>query len=423
MRNSGFNHQLQLVSARFSFFWMVAANLVGMWMAALLIWPRAGEWTGRFGYGRWMPLHMDWHLYGWCSLPLLGLLFRWFLTGNERSPRHALAGFFMWSFALFLGGFLCLFGLTSGKLFLMWSGPSRILFPAVQAFIWSLLAGHVVKRWKDEGWSTGVNLRLVVLLVLSSSPIALFIASGQSVYPPVDPASGGATGHSLLASTLGIIGVFGLMPHLAGATGYHRATIAGRLYLGAFLASVLAWMLLDHGNESNTQPGQILGLAVLLPWIPLIGFYFLSFEWGKSLHVWVLSFLGWWLLLTLTGFATFLSPVLTILKFTNGMVAHAHLAMGGMITSFNMVVLAVLGDRDRQGAWTDPGGWWMWQSGCLVYVLAMLIQGFREGLDPSVLYSENTLTNLAYSARFLAGAAMLAASLRWLVLSFKYESR
>ncbi|MGY8717962.1 MAG: hypothetical protein ACKVI3_09295, partial [Verrucomicrobiia bacterium] len=32
--------------------WWVAANLVGVWLAALLIWPQWGDWIAPFSYGR-----------------------------------------------------------------------------------------------------------------------------------------------------------------------------------------------------------------------------------------------------------------------------------------------------------------------------------------------------------------------------------
>ena len=423
MEARAFNRRLQLITARYSFFWMLAANLVGVWMAAVLVWPEAGQLTGSLGYGRWMPLHMDWHLYGWCSLPLVGLLLKVYLVPGRDAPGHLHAGFLAWSTGLLLVGVMCLLGLTSGKLFLAWSGPSRIVFPAVQVFLWMLLMGHYLRRWPGLGeadWS--FRLKGVFLIGLLASPVALYVASGRSVYPPIDPESGGATGHSLLASTLGIIALFGIAPRALGIARSGTAGMVERIYLVAYMLSVLCWALLDHGNASNTQAGQIAGLGILLLWIPVVAAHYLSHEWTDNQRQWVLAFLFWWLLLPVTGFLTFLPRVLEVLKFTNGLVAHAHLAMAGMVTSFNMVVLSSLAREESPGQWSETGTFWSWQAGCLVYVVAMMVQGVREGRDPFVLFTGNTLTNLLYGLRFLAGLLMLAASGRWFIQTLDHES-
>ncbi len=418
-----FNRRLQSVTAFYSFFWMLAANLVGLWMAALLLWPEAGAWTGSLGYGRWMPLHMDWHLYGWCSLPLVGLLFHTYLVPERGSVRHLHAGYIAWSLGLLLAGIMCLLGLTSGKLFLDWSGPSRVLFPVAQVFLWMLLVGHFLRRWRER---PQVHLQLILkgimLLVLLASPIALYITSGRSVYPPIDPESGGATGHSLLASTLGVIALFGIAPRILGIGRTSLAVPVTRLFGTVFLLSLLGWAFLDHGNASNTQAGQVAGLAILLVWIPVVALYYLAHEWTEGQRPWMLAFLFWWLMLTISGFISFLPPVLELLKFTNGLVAHAHLAMAGMITSFNMVVLASMAQPREKNPWVDSGGFWLWQTGCFIYVVSMLVQGVREGHDPYVLYAENTITNLLYGLRFLAGLLMLVASFRWIALTPRNET-
>ena len=54
--------------------WLVAANAIGVLMAALLLWPALGDLLVPLSYGRWMALHLDWQLYGWCSVPIIGVL-------------------------------------------------------------------------------------------------------------------------------------------------------------------------------------------------------------------------------------------------------------------------------------------------------------------------------------------------------------
>lgn len=417
---SDLESEVQGIVSRFSLFWLACANGVGLWLSILLILPEAGNVAGSLTYGRWMPLHMDWHLYGWCSLPLVGLLFRYMLVDVPGALKDVRASLFVWSLALGLLGIVCLSGTSSGKLFLDWAGGARIAFPAAQVFLWTVVASHFVKRLRlAKGWNHDLFLRALVLMGLLASPVALFVTSGADVYPPIDPESGGATGQSLLASSLGIVILFAVMPAVLKVPLRVEGSWIRRFYWVALILSGLGWLVLDHGNASNTQPGQIMGLGILLGWVPLVWLYFKSFEWTSSSRWWCLSFLGWWMFLTINGFVAFLPPVLEIAKFTNAMVAHAHLAMAGMMTSLNMLILSCLGKEDADAAWSDPVSFVLWHLGTVVYVIIMTLQGVREGMDPFVLYGSDALTNLTYSIRLLAGILMLIASLRWLSHAFK----
>lgn len=172
-------------------------------------------------------------------------------------------------------------------------------------------------------------------------------------------------------------------------------------------------MLIEHGNATNESLNQIFGLGVLLVWVPLIVWYHRGFEWPSDLRLWQYAFYAWWGLLTVDGFITFLPGVLDVLKFTNAMVAHAHLAMAGMVGSLNMLILGSLGPSKASDPWLDRSAFWCWQLGTLAYVVVMTGEGVREGLQPQVLWGENGLTQALYLVRLLAGVSMLVASVRW----------
>lgn len=411
--------QLQQVTAAYSFLWLLLANLVGLWLALLLVWPELAAGLGEWTYGRWMPLHMDWQLYGWCALPLVGLLLSAFLSPRYGSrPGDLHVGFGAWSLALLLGGWSSLHGVVSGKLFLNWQGAGRVAFPVAQMVLVAVLGLAVWGAW-HAGRASKLELGIKVgaLLLLLSSPLALFITAGREVYPPIDPTSGGATGHSLLASSLGIILIFGLMPWLLRVP--QRATRVNqwKVFAAAYLISCGIWALIEHGNASNESLNQVLGLAVLLAWVPLVVWYHRGFVWPAGLRLWRYAFYAWWGLLTVDGFLTFLPGVLDVLKFTNAMVGHAHLAMAGMVSALNMLILGSLGSVESDDPWLDRSAFWLWQIGTCLYVLVMTVQGVREGLEPQVLWSENRLTHAIYLLRLLAGLLMLAASVRWCWLS------
>ena len=148
-------------TARHALFWLMGANAVGLLLSLLLLWPEFGDLLLPFTYGRWMPVHANAQLYGWCSLPLIGLLHAWYRppvshSGLDTAFRVATAG---WSASLALGVCSWLMGSNSGKLFVEWHGLARGALPVAMAGLWSVLAaatwlrrfGRQLRSW---GWAT-----------------------------------------------------------------------------------------------------------------------------------------------------------------------------------------------------------------------------------------------------------------------------
>jgi len=403
-------------------------------LAAELLWPALGDALAPLTYGRWMPLHLDWQLYGWCSLPLVGALLAWCL--DARHPRAALHGrvaLGAWSLALALGGVAWLGGVTSGKLFLDWHGWARAALSAAMVVLWTVCAAHAWWRRGASGERGTDVLRAVMLAGLLFVPGVLYWSAGRDVYPSVNPDSGGATGASLLGSTLALITLFGLLPlmlripkcHLLGDT-LSKNTYwvknqechligdtwvgGGRWFWGALAGSWAVFAGVDHGQASHHAWAQIAGLGLLIAWVPPAWAYFRLFAWSESARRWLGAAFGWWLLLVITGWITFLPGVSERLKFTNGLVAHAHLAMAGLVTSLNFVILRQLAPR------TEPrGNFRLWQGACAAHVAVLLALGWCEVERAGELFRSEAWTQAVYAARLAAGAAMLVASVRWLV--------
>jgi cytochrome c oxidase cbb3-type subunit 1 len=411
-----FRRALQTEAMRFSFGWLTAANLVGLLLSLLLLAPSASVLPAPLTYGRWMPLHMEWQLYGWCSLPLVGLVMRAFLRPGRGAVADARFAYAAWSAGLLAGGCVFLAGHVSGKLFLSWHGWTRAFFPLALCLVWSVPATHWLRGLGDR---TVPPLRkaaqAVLLLALAAVPFALFFSASRGVYPPVNPRSGGATGHSLLASTLGILGLFGAVPALLGRTRHRTPWFA--LYWAAYAGAWVVYLLIHHGTVSGAQPDQIRGLAVLLLMVPLLAGHINAWDWPAGARPWLAAFLLWWALLTVDGWVTFLPGLLDRLKFTNGLVAHAHMAMAGMVTAFNMLVLASLGDGHRGRVFGGGAAFFVWNGGCLAMVAVLLWQGWREGAGTGVLFGHDPATTAAYAVRAGAGAAMLLAGLAWFARS------
>ena len=91
------------MAARHALGWLVAANALGVWLSALLLWPRLGELTGEVSYGRILPLHLNWQLYGWSSLPLIGWLFSIYGVSRGSAARWTGPVVRAWSTVLMIG--------------------------------------------------------------------------------------------------------------------------------------------------------------------------------------------------------------------------------------------------------------------------------------------------------------------------------
>jgi cytochrome c oxidase cbb3-type subunit 1 len=390
--------------ARHSLGWLVAANLVGLWLAALLVWPALGDLVAPLSYGRWIPLHLDWELYGWCSLPLVGSLMAWCL--DRRHPAvlvHARVALVAWSLALALGGIAWLGGVTSGKLFLEWHGWARPVLPVAMLVLWVILGAHTWWRW--PGLAAGGRLGRVALLApLVLVPSLLYWASDRRGYAAVNPDSGGATGASLLGSTLVIITLFLLLPVLLGVR-RQRSTGAAWPALGLSWA---VFALLDHGNTSHHDAAQIAGLGLLLFWVLALAWYWRSFTWQAAAAPWRTAALVWWAALVVNGWISFLPGVSEKLKFTDGLVAHSHLAMAGLATCSGGLILAELTAR----AVSRPA-FVAWQAGCALQIVALLFLGWAEAVDPGASYRGEAWPQSLLAFRLAAGAVMTLASVRW----------
>lgn len=384
--------------------WLFAANVVGVWLAIVILWPAAGDLVAPFTYGRWVPLHLNWQLYGWCSLPLVGGLLAWCL--DRRHPavdRHARLALGAWSLALGLGGIAWLGGMTSGRLFLDWHGWARPLLPAAMHILWAFLAAHT--WWRRREFSPGQRcLRLAVLGALLVVPSVLAWSAGRATHPAVNPDSGGATGAALLGSTLGIVTIYLGLPAFLGLPARGRNTIIGFI----LAASWLAFGIIDRGNVSHHAPSQVAALAVLLLWIPLLPLFWERHDWPPAARAWLRGASAWWALLVVGGWISFLPGVSEAQKFTHGLVGHAHLAMAGLVTSVNGAMIVVLSGRPAPRAVFQ-----LWQAGCVVYVAAMLALGSLEAGHVAALFRSEGWTQALLGARLAGGVAMAGASAGW----------
>lgn len=387
--------------------WLVVACGVGVLMSLLLLFPGLNAVLGPLTYGRWVPLHLDLVLYGWLALPLVALLFRVY------RPRDRAAGWAVqvWSGSLVVGAASWLVGRTTGKAFLDWEGIARGAFLAGLGFLALVLADGLVRRARR-----GERVRALAALWVGLLGVALAMASATSVrtYPPVNPATGGPTGASLLGSTLGVIAIFLLAPLVVASPRGDLRRAATEAF-GALALYAAFFLAIGRGDHGHAEPLQIAAVASLLLWAWLLPRWLRRFRWPAGSRPWLLAFLGWGGALLASAVPMFLPGLLDRIKFTNALVGHAHLAMAGMATSFAALLLASLNRRTRlRGVLADRAAFVLWHAGNTAHVAALAVAGALEAADPGILFRGDPPIAALYAVRTVAGAAMLAGAARWL---------
>lgn len=398
-----------------SLFCLLAASAVGLWLALVLIWPEAGALLGPLTYGRWMPVHLDLQLFGWCSLPIVGVLMLRMLPLGDRWIEAARLALAAWLGALVAGSLHWLGGHTSGKIFLDWSGAAGLAFAGAQILLWLVLAAGWWARRRDPDSRVSRVVDAGVLLLLAAVPFVLQFSAQPSVYPPVNPDSGGATGHSLLASSLGLVGIALALPPLLGRSPRRpifRSAIAISL---VFAGNWAFYLSIGHGNATHHDVGQVVGLGTLLVWPLLLPWWFRRFTWESTQRRWLITTAIWTAAIVLDGFALFLPGVLDALKFTNAFVAHSHLAMAGLLTSLNLLLLISLAPSSALSRALDARlPWSLWNGGAAAMILVLTWVGLREMADPFAIWNGTGAVTHGYAMRLVAGAVMFGAAGLWM---------
>ena len=414
-RHIGGSSRVVTATAWHSLAWLVVANLIGVWLAILLLVPAAGGWLGQWTYGRWMPVHLDFQLYGWISLPLVAWLLKLYRADRDPTATWSRAAVWMWSLALTLGAFSWLNGHSSGKLFLDWTGYTRVFFPLSIFFLWCVLTWSFVKSWHSAHEESLLPrcLKTLGLAVLVLVPLAIYAAANPAIYPPVNPDSGGPTGASQLESVLIIVLILFALPY-----GVSERKTTGKRWIRTawivFAVEAILCLGLGRGDVSHYRPTQFISLGSLLLWVPLIPAYYSAFVWNTSSRMWRRAVLFWWAILIPTGWCLFLPGVLDHLKFTDGLVAHSLMAMAGFVTSLLILLLVVLLGDDGD-VFDSRWAFLAWQGGTFFYVVIMLWAGWIEGNNPAFTMVPTSTRNAIYILRLVLGIAMTAASINWLL--------
>lgn len=383
--------------------WLVFANLVGVYLSVLILDPslQLANWT----YGRWLPVHLNGQLYGWTSLPLIAWLFSIYQVQESRFHAWAPAAVWAWTAALALGSFQWLSGVTSGKIFLDWKGGALWAFVAAQVILWLVLG--VAWKERSQGWSRlKKHASLAGLLGLAVVPVSLVFAASPSVYPPIDKTTGGPTGSSLQGSALVVVGLMLMLPRVCAIA---KPVRHGRGIWWFFGISWLVFGVTEAMGGSHFDAHQIGSMLFLLPWVWWIPRDWANFEWPDGSKVWRTAMFAWWGLLVVSGLLMYQPGVLDQLKFTQGLVAHSHLAMAGFTTSFCALLLVLITGSRIGSAWSVT----VWHGAALAMVITLATMGWKEGDGPSWMLQQAAWREIGLVLRALLGLLMFGVSVLW----------
>jgi cytochrome c oxidase cbb3-type subunit I len=334
-------------------------------------------------------------------------LFSIYQVGSSKASAWAPAAVWAWTAALALGVFHWLGGITSGKIFLDWKSGALWGFVAAQVMLWLVLAA--AWRERSASWSKPRRLgALAGLAGLALVPVSLVFAASPAVYPPVDRTTGGPTGSSLLGSSLIVVGLMLMLPRIAAVARVKRRS------WGIWLFFALSWLVFgvtEAMGGTHFQAVQIVAMLFLLPWVWWLPRDWAGFDWPAGSAIWRGAMLGWWGLLVLSGLLMYQPGVLDHLKFTQGLVAHSHLAMAGFTTSFCALLLVLLTGKRMGGGWSVA----LWHLAALVMVVTLALMGWREGDGPSWMLEKPTWRDWGLGIRAACGGLMLWVSVHWLL--------
>ena len=398
-----------------SVIWGIVGMLVGVIIAAQLVWPELN--LGFLHFGRLRPLHTNAVIFAFGGCALMGTsLYVVQRTCHTRLFSDALASFVFWGWQLVivLAAITLPLGLTQGKEYAELEWPIDILIALVWVAYAVVFFGTIFKRKVTHiyvaNWFYGGFILAVALLhIVNSAAIPVSLTKSYSAYAGVQDAmiqwwyGHNAVGFFLTAGFLGMMYYF--VPKQAD-----RPVYSYRLSVVHFWALIFTYMWAGpHHLHYTALPdwtqsvGMVFSLILLAPsWGGMInGIMTLSGAWHKLRDDPILRFLI--VALSFYGMSTFEGPMMSIKTvnalshYTDWTVGHVHsgaLGWVGLITMGSMyyMIPRLFGQKQMYSTKAVEVHFWVATIGIVVYIAAMWIAGVMQGLMWRAVNPDGTLT-------------------------------
>ena len=396
--------------------WGVVGMLVGVVIAAQLVWPELNlglPWTS---FGRLRPLHTNAVIFAFGGSALFASSYYVVQrTCQTRLFAGKLASFTFWGWqAVILAAAISLpLGYTSGKEYAELEWPIDILIAIVWVSYAIVFFGTIAKRKIKHiyvaNWFYGAFIITVALLhIVNSAEIPAGFMKSYSAYAGVQDAmvqwwyGHNAVGFFLTAGFLGMMYYF--VPKQA-----ERPVYSYSLSIVHFWALIFTYMWAGpHHLHYTALPdwvsslGMVFSLILFAPsWGGMInGIMTLSGAWHKLRTDPILRFLI--VSLSFYGMSTFEGPMMSIKTvnalshYTDWTVGHVHSGALGWVGLVSMGTLYFLvprlfGQKQMYSMKAIELHFWMATIGIVLYITALWISGVMEGLMWRAINQDGTL--------------------------------
>ena len=445
-----FNYKVVRQFAIMTVVWGIVGMLVGVIIAAQLLWPDFVLWDGVpwLSYGRLRPLHTNAVIFafGGCAL-FASSYYVVQRTCQVRLFGDALASFTFWGWqaVIVLAAVTLPLGFTSGKEYAELEWPIDILITLVWVSYAIVFFGTIMLRKTPHiyvaNWFFGAFILTVAVLHLvnsAESPASIWPMKSYSAYAGVQDAmvqwwyGHNAVGFFLTAGFLGMMYYF--VPKQAD-----RPIYSYRLSVVHFWALIFTYMWAGpHHLHYTALPdwtqslGMLFSLILLAPsWGGMInGMMTLSGAWYKLREDPILKFLI--VSLSFYGMSTFEGPMMSIKTvnalshYTDWTVGHVHSGALGWVAFISIGSMYYLIPRmfGKTAMWSIrliSLHFWIATFGVVLYISSMWIAGVMQGLMWRAVNADGTLTYAFvegvkatypfYAIRLLGGVLFLAGML------------
>ncbi|HSJ49266.1 MAG TPA: cytochrome-c oxidase, cbb3-type subunit I [Gammaproteobacteria bacterium] len=437
-----YNYKVVRQFAIMTIVWGIVGMLVGVVIAAQLVWPQLNFDVPWLTYSRLRPLHTNAVIFAFGGSALFATSYYVVQrTCQTRLFSDGLAAFTFWGWTvvILLAAITLPLGITSSKEYAELEWPIDLLIAVVWVSYAIVFFGTILKRKVKHlyvaNWFYGAFiLTVAVLHIVNSAALPVSLTKSYSVYPGAIDAmvqwwyGHNAVGFFLTAGFLGMMYYF--VPKQA-----NRPIYSYRLSVVHFWALISTYMWAGpHHLHYTALPdwtqslGMVFSLILLAPsWGGMInGIMTLSGAWHKLRTDPILKFLI--VSLSFYGMSTFEGPMMSIKTvnalshYTDWTIGHVHAGALGWVAMISIgaiyfLVPKLFGREQMYSLKLIEWHFWMSTIGVVLYIVAMWIAGIMQGLMWRAVNADGTLTYSFvetlqamypfYFVRFLGGLVFL----------------
>jgi len=397
--------------------WGIVGTLVGVLIAAQLIWPALNFDTPWLTYSRLRPLHTNAVIFAFGTSALFATSY----YVVQRTCKTTLFGgklasftFWGWQAVIVLAVITLPLGFTSSKEYAELEWPIDILIAVVWICYAIVFFGTLIKRktshiYVANWFFGGFILTVAVLHIGNSMVIPVSMMKSYSIYSgAIDAMMQWWYGHNAVGFLL-TAGFLGMMYYFVPKQA-ERPVYSYRLSIVHFwaLVSLYIWAGPHHLHYTALPDwaqsvGMVMSIVLFLPsWGGMInGIMTLSGAWHKLRYDPILRFLI--VSLSFYGMSTFEGPMMAIKSvnalshYTDWTIGHVHSGALGWVAMVSIGamyhLIPVLFNQGRMYSIKLINvHFWMHTAGIVLYIVAMWISGVMQGLMWRAVNTDGTLT-------------------------------